>query len=311
MKTEGGYSLPWHRTNNDIVDHPKTGHLEELVGDPNALAYITRLFSWTMRHCPRGRLAPFHAQSVENACRWRGESGRLITAFVTAGWLDPTSDGGWRVHDWDEFQGAAVAKAEKDIKRKRQSRALKASKERSRDRGVGARSARVDEDEDEDEDSLSLPSLSESTGTPAVATTGVAEDKHSHSPQNTPLDVAPAPPPLADIDGWLKWADARRMAYGADPTSVAGPQVRLWALDFVAKYGDGDQLERLKPAFDDFLDWTAKTGRSPGWGLWMREAVWLDRWSQVRAGALPRQSGLGLGPLNVAGGSPGAKTRVG
>lgn len=304
MKTDNGYSLLWHRTNNDIVDHPKTGHLEQLLGDPNALAYITRLMAWTMRFCPRGRLAPFHGPSVENACRWRGPAGALLAAFVEAGQLDRTEDGGWEVHDWDQYQGAAVAKAEKDINRKQESRKNRASSiERAgrptprspRDRGVGAGSARVDGDGDGDGDFSSSPPPPSSRDLGVHSSDGGRGVEASLSPQQPPVD---RPLDVADaVAAWFRWAQDALGEHWEAP----GDGTTAWAMSVELKYGQG-ALERMRPAYMDFLSWCSKTGRTPGWGLWIRDAVWEPRWADVRAGALPRQSGLGLGPINAVDG---------
>lgn len=304
MKTDNGYSLLWHRTNNDIVDHPKTGHLEQLLGDPNALAYITRLMAWTMRFCPRGRLAPFHGPSIENACRWRGPSGALLAAFVAAGQLDALDDGGWEVHDWDQYQGAAVAKAEKDINRKQESRKNRANlleqpgrqRPRShRDRGVGAGSARVDGDGDGDGDRTTSPPPPSLRDPGVNSSDGGRGEEASPAPQQPPA-AAPDATDIA-VAAWFRWAQE---ALG-EAWEAPGPSPTTWAQHVELKYGQGS-LERMRPAFIDFIAWCAKTGRTPGWGLWVRDAVWEPRWADVRAGALPRQSGLGLGPINAVDG---------
>lgn len=125
MSTEqkqGGRSLPWFRVDNDSVDHPKVDALAEKLDEPLALAYVIRLWAWTMRYAARGRLAPGARLSVERACGWRGQPGALWSALVETGWIDLHADGSAEVHDWDEHQGAAVAKAEKDANRKRENR---------------------------------------------------------------------------------------------------------------------------------------------------------------------------------------------
>lgn len=297
MKTDSGYSLPWFRCNNDLVDHPKTLRLEEVLGDPQALAYIIRLWSWVMRHCPRGRLAPFHGTSIETACRWRGQSGALVAAFVLTGWLDSRPDGGWEVHDWPDHQGAAVAKAEKDSERKRKLRKQAARSRASGRRAVGAGN---DDDDVDDDDSTYTPTpLSDRDGGAPAASMQPRGEKMGPSPAST------APPPSAvvglnDLTAalvWVRWAFATRGHIEAESAGAEAMAVR-WASDFAAKYGL-DALERLKPAYEDFLSWATKDGRTPGWGLWAQESVWLPRWSDVRVGALPRQPGLALGPLGA------------
>lgn len=125
-----GRSLPWFRVDTDFAAHPKTYALCDELGDPNAGMYVIRLWTYTMRYAARGRLADGARTALERACEWRGQSGALCAALEKVGFLDA----GAEVHDWDEHQGAAVAKAEKDAERKRD--------ERKR-RGDGAGTARA------------------------------------------------------------------------------------------------------------------------------------------------------------------------
>lgn len=124
--TPQGRSLPWFRVDVDLVDHPKVDALADLLHEPLAVAYIIRFWAWTMRYAARGRLAPGARRSVERACGWRGEEGVLWSALSETGWLEVAPDGSAEVHDWDEHNGAAVVKAEKDAQRKRDERKRRA-----------------------------------------------------------------------------------------------------------------------------------------------------------------------------------------
>lgn len=121
-----GRSLPWFRVDVDLVDHPKVDALADLLKEPLAVAYVIRFWAWTMRYAARGRLAPGARRSVERACGWRGAEGELWSALAQTGWLEVNPDGSAEVHDWDEHNGAAVAKAEKDAERKRNDRKRRA-----------------------------------------------------------------------------------------------------------------------------------------------------------------------------------------
>lgn len=127
-----GRSLPWFRVDVDLVDHPKVLALADALDCAEAEAgwLVIRLWAWTMRYAARGRLAPGARPALERL--WTGagtapESGSAVDALVRAGFLDAAADGGWEVHDWDEHNGAAVAKAEKDAERKRAARARRSN----------------------------------------------------------------------------------------------------------------------------------------------------------------------------------------
>jgi hypothetical protein len=130
--------LDWLKVSVDLADHKKSLHLAALLNEPLAFAYLIRLWSWCGKgnamdgiirgmsaECPRnvrGMSAdvPWNVL-VESAVAWRGDSGQLADALVTAGWLDPI-EGGVKVHDWDEHAGAFIQKAEKERARKRAKR---------------------------------------------------------------------------------------------------------------------------------------------------------------------------------------------
>lgn len=127
-----GRSLPWFRVDNDLVDHPKVLALAAVLGCSESEAgwLVIRLWSWTMRYAARGRLAPGARPALERL--WTGagtapQSASCVDALVRARFLDELEDSGWEVHDWEEHNGAAVAKAEKDAERKRAARARRSS----------------------------------------------------------------------------------------------------------------------------------------------------------------------------------------
>lgn len=107
----------WLRLESDIVDHPKTGRLEALLGEPLAGWYVIRALSWMSRFCPAGHVRDSDGTSLESSAKWRGDSGKLLEAFVSCGWLDVVP-GGWEWHDWAEHQGKVAHKAAKERERK-------------------------------------------------------------------------------------------------------------------------------------------------------------------------------------------------
>jgi hypothetical protein len=274
-----GRSLPWFRVDNDMVDHPKVDALADRLKDPNALAYVVRLWAWTMRYAARGRLAGGAGTaragsvdgarlSVERACAWRGPAGELWSALVDTGWIDVAPDGSAEVHDWDEHQGAAVAKAEKDANRKRDDRKRRADGAgRSTDAGADGRAdgagneTERDGTERDDRGSMSSPLLPDRVG-------GAVEDKNTRW--------------LQEAEGFIAWARAQ-----APQLNDPGPKVREWARVFFLKYQPADpELPRV--AFAKFLIWCHQAGKTVGWGLWLSEAVHEPRWAEARAEAQAR-----------------------
>lgn len=153
-------AFDWFRVDSSFVDHPKAMRLEVEINDPNAIAYVVRLWSWLSRFAQSGRFAPILAAHVEIACKWRGEKGALVAALCAAGLLDiDTESGDFEAHDWWEKQGAIVEKANRDAEMKRQmrresgaktARAEKAPKKR-RPPTPGAKTARAEKGTRRDE----------------------------------------------------------------------------------------------------------------------------------------------------------------
>jgi hypothetical protein len=112
-------SAKWMRIETDFVDHPKTRRLASELGDPLAGWYVLRLWSWMSRFCPVGHVVGQWRDSLESACEWRGEPGRLVSAFIAAGFLDTTEEGDLEAHGWAEHQGKVAARARKEAERKR------------------------------------------------------------------------------------------------------------------------------------------------------------------------------------------------
>ena len=120
-------SAEWIRVETDFVDHPKTAHLRRLLGNDCAEAYVLRAWSFVSRFCPTGHVRDIDGTALEDACRWCGEDGALLSALVTAGWFDARDTGGWDAHDWADHQGKVAARAEKERERKRAYRERKAA----------------------------------------------------------------------------------------------------------------------------------------------------------------------------------------
>ncbi len=266
-----GRSLPWFRVDNDMVDHPKVDALADRLKDANALAYVVRLWAWTMRYAARGRLADGARLSVERACAWRGESGELWAALVATGWVDINPDGTAEVHDWNEHQGAAVAKAEKDADRKKLKRIGAGTARAGSADGAGESVDRPavaagneterDETRRDERGSMSSPLLPDRAG-------GRPEDKNIHW--------------MRQAHDFVEWAKLQ-----APQLSDPGPKVREWARLFFLKHQPADvQLPRV--AFAKFLLWCHQSGKTVGWGLWLSENVHEPRWAEARADAQAR-----------------------
>lgn len=212
----------WLRLEADIVDHPKTGRLETLLGTPLAGWYVVRALSWLSRFCPTGQVRDIDGASLESSCQWRGESGRLLDSLVKAGWLDVLANGGWEWHDWAEHQGKVASKAAKERARKAAYRARLAA-----ERAVVVPPVSHGTEQGH-------PGIRDVTGRDvtgrSLTTAGSAEEP--------PLEAAATPPPPADPP---PTPAPKKTAKPADPTWK--PFVAELAADF-------EELRGSKVVFD-------------------------------------------------------------
>jgi hypothetical protein len=120
-------ALPWIKVCTDLPDHPKAERLGDAVGSPMAWAHLVALWAWCARFAQSGRVEDSAVdRRVERAARWKGKPGRFFEACVATGWIGREGENVAIVLGWDEYQGAHLAKLERD--REHASRAYEAKK---------------------------------------------------------------------------------------------------------------------------------------------------------------------------------------
>jgi hypothetical protein len=122
---EGGEelaTLDWIQVDAGLRFHPKAIALSANLGDPRAHTYLVDLWTWAAKSSPDGRITGKAATAIiEGAVGWTGKRGALVDALVQERWLDVVEDG-FYIHDWHDWAGAHIEKAEKEALRKRASR---------------------------------------------------------------------------------------------------------------------------------------------------------------------------------------------
>lgn len=275
-----GYS--WFRANNNAAWHPKFALLDGELEEVNTLAYVFRGWCWISAFAARGEWAPDLDKSFEDACGWHGAKGELVSAMAYVGLIDVHTDEVREMHDWWELQGKAVEKSEKDARVKRENRAKKSGRPPAEPKKKRAKAARA----------AHAPGASTAPLRDETLRDETIKDSLPLSPSQTaPHDTAAQGETLAQVraSAWLMWA----IFNGAieKPGQVAHTRTIYW---FQKYAGDDEELAaqlagQLKLAWKDFLEWCKAEGHSPGWGLWLEEAVGQYRLDQARAGELPRK----------------------
>ena len=104
-----GGGLTWFRYQVETPFHPKTQRLALIlqVSDVYASGILVTLWSWAIRFAPDGDLTKFGAEFIEQRVL-DGRSG-VLAALGEVGFMD-ASGGRLVIHDWDEYQGAAISR---------------------------------------------------------------------------------------------------------------------------------------------------------------------------------------------------------
>ena len=88
----------------DYFEHRKTKRLIGLLGRGAEVIPI-RLWAYCGRnHRETGELAGYSPEEIEALVGWWGVRGAMLPALVATGWVEETA-AGWKMHEWEEYQG--------------------------------------------------------------------------------------------------------------------------------------------------------------------------------------------------------------
>ena len=117
--------MAWFECHQTLARHPKTLKLAMLLGCDRryAVGLLVDLFSWGLDAAGiYGALPDVSADAIAMALDLTGKKGSAaVDALVQAGYLERNSDGGYAIHDWNDYAGKLVAARIKDKERKRNS----------------------------------------------------------------------------------------------------------------------------------------------------------------------------------------------
>lgn len=120
--------------------HPKRLKLARELGPAGVLA-IEDLWSFATESYPSGVLADLGAPEIEEAVGWKGGEGAFVEAIVRIRLLDELEGGGFKLHDWEEWQPYVVDAPARVEKARRAGEA--SARARAAQRGVQPRVERV------------------------------------------------------------------------------------------------------------------------------------------------------------------------
>jgi hypothetical protein len=139
--------MAWIESHQALGHHPKTLRLASELGCslPTAVGHLQFLWWWSLDYAPDGVLKPGTEMTIARACEWRGQARRFWSALVIAGFIEET-DGGPKIHDWDQYAGRLIEIRRQDAQRKREWRRMRSNpsaRASSGHPGDGGRTAHV------------------------------------------------------------------------------------------------------------------------------------------------------------------------
>lgn len=186
-------SLPWIRVNVALLDDADVRQfgtvlyprLEAFTARAAAGGHLCALWGKFAEHQPDGRAARRDDEQMEEWAQWKGKAGTFATAFRDR---FVGTDGVIRL--WDEYQGAALDKREKDRQRKEKERKDKERTVRGLSRGhSNGQSTDADADRPSDRP-RDVRVTSHRNGTETVRTTQKAGSTHRSQLGRTPSTSA-------------------------------------------------------------------------------------------------------------------------
>lgn len=123
-------AAPWIQVYSNLIDHPKTDKLAELLKlssssvDVNVIAagMMVGIWSWAAQSATDGDLTGVSSRNIAKAAGWKKNPDRLVEAVIEAGFVDKRDDDTMYLHDWLEYAWLLHEQAEnkKANDRKRQ-----------------------------------------------------------------------------------------------------------------------------------------------------------------------------------------------
>ena len=131
------------RVDVDFLDHPKTRALLDRAGN-DGVAWILRLWTFTAKYYPKGRLSGLDADRIRHVMRNAYDTHQdsdHIEIMVNAGFLELRSGGVYCLHDWDYWQSWVFMSKERSVKARRAANTMW-DKKKGRDASRNASRAR-------------------------------------------------------------------------------------------------------------------------------------------------------------------------
>lgn len=88
----------------DALDHPKTLDFAARlkVARPTAIGHLELFWHFVSKHAPQGNIGKFPDGAIARASEWAGDPEEFLKSLLKSGFLDPSDEHRYLVHDWPE-----------------------------------------------------------------------------------------------------------------------------------------------------------------------------------------------------------------
>ena len=114
--------VAWIELHQQLPTHPKTKRLTRALGlevpkdIPQVVGHLCMFWLWCLEYAIDGSLERMTAQDIADAAGWYGDAEQFMRAMVDERFID-TRDGGFIVHDWDDYIGRLIEYRAKERRR--------------------------------------------------------------------------------------------------------------------------------------------------------------------------------------------------
>lgn len=174
----------------------------------SAVGKLGRLWNWAIDNAPDGQLLDIDAGMIADVMNWRGDEQQLLSALITAGFIDITEEQIMSIHAWEEYGGrlndqrSRNAKKQQDYRNRHVTVTLPAKvKENKVKENKVKKSTSLPSQKSEDVITIEVPYV-------AIAT-AAQEDTHVPLEIIEPVPTKPRSPALQARDAfWVALEDA-------------------------------------------------------------------------------------------------------
>lgn len=110
----------WIEVHQELPHHPKMDDLMEELGvkRPTAVGFVVMTILFALQYAKDGFIAEQRLAHHTRGAGWPNEPKRFAAAMEKAGWWDRV-EGGWIIHDWQDYAGKLIERRHADAARKR------------------------------------------------------------------------------------------------------------------------------------------------------------------------------------------------